>query len=59
MGLSLLRNIHLRLRDLRFQVEEEGIKSWTELKALLKTFLWIDALHDKEAKKFYDRVVST
>jgi hypothetical protein len=40
------------------QVRNEGAKSWDEMRNILKTFLWIDALHDKEGKKLYNQALT-
>jgi hypothetical protein len=43
--------------QLRSQIQREGSSSWKEVRTLLKTCLWIDALHDKEGKRLYDQVM--
>jgi len=41
---------------LRSEVQKQGAKSWSEVRNLLKKFLWIDALHDNDGKRLHDRI---
>lgn len=48
---------HLRSQILRIQ-GYKGAHSWKEIRILMKTFLSIDALHDKPGKELYDRALA-
>jgi len=34
-----------------------GLRTWPEMKAVLKRFLWVDALHDELAKTLFDELL--
>jgi hypothetical protein len=46
------------LPHVRDQAKREGAKSWNQLRPLLKKFLWIDALHDRDGKVLYNRAMA-
>ncbi|KAH8427060.1 uncharacterized protein LDX57_004778 [Aspergillus melleus] len=42
---------------LRERCRESGQPSWTEVRSILKSVMWIDALQDKSGRQVYDRAV--
>jgi len=35
-----------------------GVSTWTEMRVLLKNFLWIDTIHDKGGKGLFDQITA-
>ena len=46
-------------RQFRLCIEQCGIDSWTGMRHILKSFLWIDVLHDKPGNEFFEAAWST
>ena len=46
-------------QGLQANLKLNGVKSWTEMRQILKSFLWIDLLHDKPGKDMFDALVSS
>lgn len=45
------------LRDaMHVYINHIGITSWTEMQAILKSFVWIDALHNKAGQHLYESI---
>ncbi len=44
--------------SLRHSIELCGVSSWAEMRQTLKSFLWIDVLHDQLGKKLYELALS-
>lgn len=42
---------------LQMNIKLYGVKSWIEMREILKSFLWIDLLHDKPGKDIFDFLV--
>ncbi|EXJ76665.1 uncharacterized protein A1O5_01173 [Cladophialophora psammophila CBS 110553] len=51
---------HLWLKDcLRERIDICQVKSWNEMRGVLKSFMWIGLLHDKPGKEVFDSVLSS
>ncbi len=44
---------------LRMSIDMNGVDSWTEMREILKSFLWIDLLHDMPGKDLFDSARSS
>ncbi|RDW84448.1 hypothetical protein BP6252_02038 [Coleophoma cylindrospora] len=42
---------------LQSEVQSSGVHSWRELREGLKSFLWIDIVHDKPGQRIFDSIV--
>ena len=43
--------------SMRIYIDRAGIRSWEELRSILKAFIWIDSLHDQPARDLYNSIL--